>query len=43
MKNMLEEKYSRLDNTEEYINELEDIIMETTQSEQRKEKHIKKN
>ena len=39
---MLEEKYSRLDDIEQHINELEDIIMETTQSEQQKEKHIKK-
>ena len=39
---MLEEKYSRLDDIEQHINVLEDIIMETTQSEQQKEKHIKK-
>ena len=42
MKNTLEGINSRLGDTGECISDLEDRIMETTQSEQQKEKQIKK-
>ena len=43
MKNILEEINSRLSDTEECISDLEDRIVEITQSEQQKEKWILKN
>ena len=43
MKNMLERINSRLGDIEECISDLEDRRMETTQSEQQKEKQIFKN
>ena len=43
IKNTLEGMNSRQSNTEEHISHLEDRIMETTQSEQQKEKQIFKN
>ena len=42
MKNTLERINRRLSDTEECTRDLEDRIMETTQSEQQKEKQIKK-
>ena len=41
--NTLERMNSRLSDTEECVSDLEDRIMEITQSEQQKEKLIKKN
>ena len=41
MKNTLKEINSRLGYTEEHISDLEDRIIEITQSEQQKEKQIK--
>ena len=40
MKNTLEEINSRLGDKEEHISELEDKMMEITQSEQQKERQI---
>ena len=42
MKNTLERMKSRLRDTEEHISDLEDRVMEITQSEQQKEKQIKR-
>ena len=42
MKNTLERMKSRLCDTEEHISDLEDRVMEITQSEQQKEKQIKR-
>lgn len=42
MKNILEGINNRLDDIEESISDLEDTIMETTQSEQQKEKQFLK-
>ena len=43
MKNTLEGLNSRLNDTEEWISELEDRIVEITANEQKKEKRMKRN